>query len=42
MAAYKTLNSQRYNCISTRVAKGFSFEGNNLTASNVAIDRYYR
>ena len=40
MAAYKTLNSQDIIISPLEVSKGFSFEGNALTASNVAIDRY--
>tara|TARA_R110001632_G_scaffold204167_1_gene327623 strand:+ start:6068 stop:7129 length:1062 start_codon:yes stop_codon:yes gene_type:complete len=40
MAAYKTLNSQDIIISPLEVAKGFSFEGNALTASNVGIDRY--
>ena len=40
MAAFKTLNSQDIIISPLEVAKGFSFEGNALTASNVGIDRY--
>ena len=40
MAAYKTLNSQDIIISPLEVSKGFSFEGNALTASNVAIDRF--
>ncbi len=40
MAAYKTLNSQDIIISPLEVSKGFSFEGNALTASNVGIDRY--
>jgi len=40
MAAYKTLNSQDIIISPLEVSKGFSFEGNALTASDVGIDRY--
>ena len=40
MAAYKTLNSQDIIISPLEIAKGFSFEGNALTASNIGIDRY--
>ena len=40
MAAFKTLNSQDIIVSPLEVAKGFSFEGNALTASDVGIDRY--
>lgn len=40
MAAYKTLNSQDIIVSPLEVSKGFSFEGNALTASDVGIDRY--
>lgn len=40
MAAFKTLNSQDIIISPLEVAKGFSFEGNALTASNVGVDRY--
>ena len=40
MAAYKTLNSQDIVVTPLEVTKGFSFEGNNLTGSDVGIDRF--
>jgi hypothetical protein len=40
MAAYKTLNSQDIIISPLEVTKGFSFEGNALTASDVGIDRF--
>jgi len=40
MAAFKTLNSQDIIISPLEVAKGFSFEGNALTASDVGVDRY--
>lgn len=40
MAAFKTLNSQDIIVSPLEVTKGFSFEGNALTGSDVGIDRY--
>lgn len=40
MAAYKTLNSQDIIISPLEVTKGFNFEGNALTASDVGIDRF--
>ena len=40
MGAYKTLNSQDIIISPLEVTKGFSFEGNALTASDVGIDRF--
>ena len=40
MAAFKTLNSQDIIISPLEVARGFSFEGNALTASDVGVDRY--
>ena len=40
MAAYKTLNSQDIIISPLEITKGFNFEGNALTASDVGIDRF--
>ena len=40
MAAFKTLNSQDIIISPLDLVKGFSYEGNALTASDVGIDRY--
>ena len=40
MAAYKTLNSQDIIISPLEVTKGFSFEGNELVASDVGVDRF--
>jgi hypothetical protein len=40
MGAYKTLNSQDIIISPLELVKGFSFEGNALTASDVGIDRF--
>jgi hypothetical protein len=40
MGAFKTLNSQDIIISPLEVTKGFSFEGNALTASNVGIERF--
>ena len=40
MSAYKQFNSQDIIISPLEITKGFSFEGNSLTASNVNIERY--
>ena len=40
MGAYKTLNSQDIIISPLEVTKGFSFEGNELVASDVGVDRF--